>query len=119
MPSRPDGGPSSRTSTLRSTTSTPTSSSRRSTHASRHAEPPRTTPRRAGRRAVELAEATDAPNLRARAAVCLAEVLRARGDEEEANEYARRALADYEAKGNVVDAAAVRERLREGAATEA
>jgi DNA-binding SARP family transcriptional activator len=58
--------------------------------------------------AVELAETTDATNLRARALVQLAELLDACGASDEADHRRTAALALYDEKGNAVAADAVR-----------
>jgi len=54
--------------------------------------------------AVALADETDSPNLQGEACLSLAEVLRLRGDDEASFEWVERALACFEAKGNVVSA---------------
>jgi class 3 adenylate cyclase len=69
------------------------------------------------REAVSLAEETDCLVLHADALMSLAEVLFARGAAVEAATRACEALALYEAKGNVVSAAAARGRLEGGAVT--
>jgi class 3 adenylate cyclase/tetratricopeptide (TPR) repeat protein len=63
------------------------------------------------RHAVSIAEATDDLNMRGDALVDLADVLRSNGLAEEADEQLRRALTLFVAKGNVVQADAVRRGL--------
>ena len=60
------------------------------------------------RGALVAAEATDAPGLRAEASLALAEVLRQAGAEDEADEAARSALGESEAKGDRPRTAAAR-----------
>ena len=69
------------------------------------------------REAVALAEGTDAIGLHADALASLGAVLVAQGRGDEAASALREALALYEAKGNVVSAAAVRRHLEERVAS--
>jgi class 3 adenylate cyclase/tetratricopeptide (TPR) repeat protein len=66
---------------------------------------------RLAREAVALAEKTDSLNLQGDALVDLAEVLRLGGQRQQATASLERALALYEAKGNLVSAGKVRARL--------
>ena len=66
---------------------------------------------RLARRSVEWAWATDYQDLRTLSLVALAEVLAGSGRTEEAAESLNKAVAVHEAKGNVVSAAAVRQKL--------
>jgi len=68
--------------------------------------------------AVDLAEATDFPDLRDLALLDLAEVLQAAGDAAGAAGALTRALRIHEAKGNVLGAKETRRRLAEVAGTE-
>ncbi len=68
------------------------------------------------REAVALAEATDAVVLHADALASLGAVLIAQGRGDEGASALRKALALYEAKGNIVSAAAVRRQLDQPAA---
>ena len=68
---------------------------------------------RLAREAVELAESTDSPNLRAGTLMDLAEILRAAGRADEASAALRESLSLYERKGNLVSAARARARLGE------
>jgi ATP/maltotriose-dependent transcriptional regulator MalT len=69
------------------------------------------------REAVSLAEETDCLVLHADALMSLAEVLFSRGAAVEAAARLSEALALYEAKGNVVSAAAARDRLEDATVT--
>jgi tetratricopeptide (TPR) repeat protein len=68
---------------------------------------------RLARRSVERALATDYEDLRGLSQVALAEILQRSGRTEEAAEALRKAVAVHEAKGNVVSAAAARQKLEE------
>jgi class 3 adenylate cyclase/tetratricopeptide (TPR) repeat protein len=65
------------------------------------------------RKAVDIAEGTDHLNERGDSHIALATVLRAADRKEEAMNEARRALVEYEAKGNVVGAGWAAELLRQ------
>jgi len=65
------------------------------------------------RRSVDRAWATDYSELRGLSQVALAEVLQGSGRPEEAAEALRKAVAVHEAKGNVISAAAIRQRLED------
>jgi DNA-binding transcriptional MocR family regulator len=68
---------------------------------------------RLARRSVDRAWATDYAELRGVSQVALAEVLQGSGRTEEAAEALRKAVAVHEAKGNVVAAAATRQKLED------
>ena len=66
---------------------------------------------RLARRSVERAWATDYEELRGLSQVALAEILQGSGRTEEAAAALRKAVAVYEAKGNVVSAGITRKKL--------
>ena len=68
---------------------------------------------RLARRSVDRGWATDYSELRGLSQVALAEVLQRSGRTEEAAEALRKAVAVHEAKGNVVSAAATRQKLED------
>jgi hypothetical protein len=68
---------------------------------------------RLARRSVDRGWATDYAQLRGVSQVALAEVLQGSGRREEAAEALRKAIAVHQAKGDVVSAAATRQKLEE------